>query len=379
MVKDYMDHPVRLSFAIMAHPRRKARAEALARRLDLPADAVAFDPEPEGAPSGMRAARVAWSRVDPTATHHLVLQDDVTVPNGFLAALSAVVAAHPESAIMLCAEWSSRTGQATRAAALLGYRYCALHNSSLWAAGVVLPADHARTLSHQLESMGGERDSAALLAYARSHGMKIITPVPSLIQHDAAEQVSSWHRTTDQGPRRAAVYLDTVGADLFQGHTEVLRMKSVPLIPADHLSAFVSVDDGSGKWRLHRATDYRGNDYIAALGETQESLTALFNAEYDRLDLGDIDRWVAKPFLLQVWISCFLLGQEMNVIPRAAAMDERVARAASQSMIAGPLKRILPVEALDHLPTASTHFVNAALRYGRGFRPSPKESRKQRA
>ncbi len=85
---------IRLSAAVMAHPKRTEMVESLLAELDRPVPVV-WDQCNDRHETGLRALLAA----DPDATHHLVIQDDA-VPCGDLlagmeAALAHVPAGHP--------------------------------------------------------------------------------------------------------------------------------------------------------------------------------------------------------------------------------------------------------------------------------------------
>ncbi|OUE22496.1 hypothetical protein BFL34_00021 [Clavibacter michiganensis] len=356
-----------LSIAIMAHPSRRESAESLASALGLSDDSIVYDPDPGGVPSGVRTARLAWGRASSRSTHHVVLQDDVTVPDGFLRSLEAAVASRPTSAIMLCSEWSTRTGQLARAAAFVGSAWAELSNSSLWAAGVVLPSEHAIAFADELRREEGERDSAALWRYASRSDLRIETPVPSLIQHDAHVQRSSWHRTSDQGPRRAAVFVERSSPASYSGGTETLRLDAIPYLPTDRLSAFVSRRSPSGSWELLRATDLEaGSDYIGRYGLTQESISAEFNASFPSFEAMGLVRHVGKAYLLQTWITALLLGESLRAAGHAETAAGPAADAAARTMVAGSLKRVLPADSIEELLQQEPSFVLDAVRRGQG-------------
>ncbi|MFE0427438.1 hypothetical protein [Streptomyces sp. NPDC058953] len=69
----------RVSSAVMTHPVRRAQAQELCDRLGL--GGLAMDPEPDGPPSALRTALVAWSRIADGATHQLFIQDDFPAPD----------------------------------------------------------------------------------------------------------------------------------------------------------------------------------------------------------------------------------------------------------------------------------------------------------
>lgn len=87
---------VRLSVAVMAHPKRAEMVEDLLTRLDRPAEVV-WDQVNDRHETGLRSLLAA----DPSATHHLVVQDDALPCEDLVAgaerALSHVPAGHPVS------------------------------------------------------------------------------------------------------------------------------------------------------------------------------------------------------------------------------------------------------------------------------------------
>ena len=112
-----MSAGLRISCAVMTHPRRAEAARRLAGALPELAPAVVVDPYPEGPPSTLRTSLAAWAAVPGWATHHLVLQDDAEPRPGLVGALTALVGARPEEALSLFCEWGSATATM---AALLG-------------------------------------------------------------------------------------------------------------------------------------------------------------------------------------------------------------------------------------------------------------------
>lgn len=107
-----------VSSAVMTHPVRLAQAQDLAERLRL--DGLALDPAPEGPPSALRTALVAWSAAAPEASHHLVVQDDVDAPAELLEIVTGAAARFPDEALVFYTNWHARNGAAARLAALAG-------------------------------------------------------------------------------------------------------------------------------------------------------------------------------------------------------------------------------------------------------------------
>jgi hypothetical protein len=85
----------RLSVAIMADPRRAALVPGIVDRLDRD-PAVVWDRIRNRWDTGRRA----WLAADPSATHHLVLQDDAIVCRDLVAGLEAALEYVPAEAIV---------------------------------------------------------------------------------------------------------------------------------------------------------------------------------------------------------------------------------------------------------------------------------------
>ncbi|WP_218922737.1 hypothetical protein [Streptomyces vietnamensis] len=107
-----------LSSAVMTHPVRLAQAKELVARLGL--DHLVVDPDPDGPPSALRTALLAWAAADPGAGHHLVVQDDVDAPAELLEIVARAAARFPDEALVHYTNRHARNGAAARLAALDG-------------------------------------------------------------------------------------------------------------------------------------------------------------------------------------------------------------------------------------------------------------------
>jgi hypothetical protein len=97
-------------------PCRKPSTSPARLRLD----GLAIDSDPEGPPSALRTALVAWSAVIPGASHHLVVQNDVDAAVELLEIVARAAARFPEEALVFYTNWHARNGAAARLAALAG-------------------------------------------------------------------------------------------------------------------------------------------------------------------------------------------------------------------------------------------------------------------
>ncbi|TLP58646.1 hypothetical protein [Microbispora triticiradicis] len=203
----------RISVAVMYHPARGDRipriAEACAPLRLVPVP----DPDPGSFPSPLRTAKRAWAAWSPDATHHLVLQDDVLLVDGFSAHLRAAVAACPDDALALYAHWNSPyNSYAIRQAATGGASWARLVPGE-WVPtqGLVLPVGLAKELGDYLAGVPDHvrDDDTVIDLFLRERDRRVLVTVPHLLDHD---EVASVAGNLDHGVRRATVLLP--GADL---------------------------------------------------------------------------------------------------------------------------------------------------------------------
>ncbi|NMF30389.1 hypothetical protein [Cellulosimicrobium aquatile] len=175
-----------LSVVVMHHPAR-GDVSALVRAC-APLDVrVVEDPDPEGPPSPLRTAKRAWAAVAPGATHHLVLQDDVTPVAGFAELVRRAVRARPRHAVALYSNWNSpRNAYLVRAAAAAGQAWAPLgHDEWVPTLGLVLPADGARRLAAHLATLPDDArdDDEAVVAFCARERYPVVATLPHLLEH----------------------------------------------------------------------------------------------------------------------------------------------------------------------------------------------------
>ncbi|MET3977279.1 hypothetical protein [Cellulosimicrobium sp. 4261] len=175
-----------LSVVVMHHPAR-GDVSGLVRAC-APLDVrVVEDPDPDGPPSPLRTAKRAWAAVAPDATHHLVLQDDVTPVAGFAALVRRAVRARPRHAVALYSNWNSpRNAYLVRAAAAAGQAWAPLgHDEWVPTLGLVLPADGARRLAAHLATLPDDArdDDEAVVTFCAREGYPVVATLPHLLEH----------------------------------------------------------------------------------------------------------------------------------------------------------------------------------------------------
>jgi len=177
----------RIGLAVMYHPARTSQAKALAEQCSPLGPRLVADPDPHGLSSPLRTAKLAWASYDPSATHHLVLQDDVTLTKDFVAHLTTVVAQLPSHGIVLYVNQGSlRNSYLARRAAAAGMRWAEVSKSEyVPTLGFLLPTAHAQRLAAHLLTFPDEYrdDDEAVTIYCKSNNVSVVAVVPNLIEH----------------------------------------------------------------------------------------------------------------------------------------------------------------------------------------------------
>lgn len=203
---------VRLSGAVMAHPRRIGRATALAGAAGPEPLAVVLDPEPDGPSTGLRTAIRAWSSVPAGSTHHLVLEDDARPCRGFFEHAARASAAAPDAAIAFYANWCARSGAAVRLGALAGARLVRPPAEYTPTVALLLPASLGAGFADYAHGCPDRwPDDVLMDRYLRAACVTTYVTVPNLVQHGELPSVSD---NDHHGLRLSACYADPPpGAD----------------------------------------------------------------------------------------------------------------------------------------------------------------------
>nr|WP_052478708.1 hypothetical protein [Kibdelosporangium sp. MJ126-NF4]CEL20154.1 hypothetical protein [Kibdelosporangium sp. MJ126-NF4]CTQ97379.1 hypothetical protein [Kibdelosporangium sp. MJ126-NF4] len=198
---------MKFSIAIMHHPDRAAQAAAVQAACAPLAARIVADPDPHGIPSPLRTAKKAWAAVDPDATHHLVLQDDVTLTDGFAGHIHRAVAAQPAAAITLYVNWhSTPNSYFVRRAVEAGAAWAPLFDAFVPTLGLVLPTHQARALAEYLAGIPDDirHDDRVIAEFCRQRGIPVLAAVPHLLEHGALRSIAG---NELDGERHATVFL----------------------------------------------------------------------------------------------------------------------------------------------------------------------------
>lgn len=330
-----MTSGIRLSTAIMTHPARQDRARALAEAVAGLNPVIVVDQG--GGTGNLGAALRAWAAVGQDATHHLVLQDDVTPCGRFAARVHDAVSAQPSAAISLFCEWGSRTAGLVRVAARRGWAWARAVDMYTPSQGLVLPRQAALDFA-ALEDVGGA-DDQALVQYLRRRQITNLVTVPHLVEHDD--------------------HLSLTGNG-YQG----LR-HAVCLPEGDEATDFATPVAGEGltrvpyaSWmRTHAEWFYCGAraDLYTWLGDFADTrlpeglrkadLTGLFLADLGEATSPALSTAVSELALFEYWTVHFALG-----LTEAESLPERPGRhaeAAFGTAFPGLFRRHLPAATTD--------------------------------
>jgi hypothetical protein len=206
-----------ISVAVMCHPARRERVADLVTALYPLRPRLVWDPDPGAGPSPLRTAKLAWSDVGPGATHHLVLQDDVTLVPDFAWHLAELVTLREKDAIAFYVNWNSpHNAYHVRCAAVAGSAWAPLTLRE-WVPtlGLVLPAEAARGLGAYLKQHPDSfRDEDELVAeYCQEAGLSVVAAVPHLLEHGTGPSVAG---NDAHGQRKATVFAGQ--AHIPEGH-----------------------------------------------------------------------------------------------------------------------------------------------------------------
>jgi hypothetical protein len=319
------------------------------------------DPEPEGAPSTLRSARLAWDAVAPGATHHLVLQDDAVPCDGFRAQLSAAVESQPEAAVSLFVSWGSRLSYAVRLAALCGFSWTEVVERYMPTVALVMPAAPARDMASFLRGAQGT-DDEAVLSYLSQTGLPAYATVPSLVDHRDLPSLTGH----DSGGIRRAACMVSSSEPYAKWNTGVLRPAAVPFL-TDHTGRafchFVRETPGlvGEVVRAPRLLRERG----LPAGSLWQTMAEFLHGPGTEL-LADTVGW---GFLYELWMTAHLLGGlALEHHPGGQGsqdmLDAPLARTALSTMGRGALRRLVPFRQLETLEEYLTPLLLAGVRAG---------------
>ena len=347
------------SAAIMTHPSRLDYARSIASRLPGIGVELAVDPDPGARPSTVRTARRAFGASTSEATHHLVLQDDVLMTDGFLRVLEEAVVMRPEAALSLFAEWGSRTAYLARWATSIGVNFVPVFNPYMPMQAIVLPCPLAVDLSAYLETdvSDEEPDDRAVLRFLTKVDAQRLVVVPNLVEHlDFPSLVGN----SDQGERRSVCA--ALSGDFPVFGPDVLPLpKFLPFFAWTSGDAVV-IDTANDVPSAHRPS----GDALSSWGLSAVDQSEEYESSLDLLD--EEPRQVDQRLLKGVWQTAVALGavQEAawpGTIERVLGTD-KFATESLFTLAPGALRRFVDVSVFMKHKAAVTTWLRAAMRLG---------------
>ncbi|MFI6304564.1 hypothetical protein ACIBCH_22045 [Amycolatopsis thailandensis] len=337
---------IRLSGAVMAHPRRREAAEELARLDPAGALRVVLDPEPDGPPTALRTARLAWSSVPGDATHFLVLQDDVELADGFFEHARKAAERLPDDAVAFYANWNSRNGAAVRMAAAAGASWATAVNEYAPCVAMMLPAAVARGYAAYSDAhTDGWPCDVIMFRYLKSIGVPIRIAVPNTVQHSGLPSVAG---NDAHGLRRSSCF-SAVAPSSVDG--VIAEPEVIPF--HKHVTSECAVR-GDGYW------DYLGTERLLRRSgiSPQECRTGFERGE----DLSE-GAW-------QTWLTAFAMG-----LSSVDAVESEALALALASVGPGGLCDQLTASEIETITASHNEVAVKAFAAGRARAARPRRSR----
>lgn len=361
-----MSRDIQVSTVVMAHPDRRHQAEQLQRRhrdLDIQ---IVLDPDPHAGPATLRTATLAWSTVREGATHHLVLQEDVQLCEGFTAAMYQALRVAPEGAIALHSNWVMASAQAVRLAAFTGASWAPVIDSWVPTQALVLPAGTARRFAGYAERYDGDKpDNQALHEFITDEGLRSYISVPNLVEHRPSQSLLL--NDLFHGVRNSVAF--PLGHDL--GHEPFNTTVALPPAVAHMgLGDFEALCHYEPLGTTQRTT-LNINHVLFPAGMTTRELEEAFASDLDYHPEA-VRTGFGPSMLFQFWLTSFTQGviaRGMVAQTDATTFDKQLetapwARLALGTFAASALRKTLPRHRIEEVAAQITPLCIRGMRFG---------------
>ncbi|MBW6436429.1 hypothetical protein KZ829_22060 [Actinoplanes hulinensis] len=307
----------------MHHPARGDAAGPIVEACRPLSARIVTDPAPGGVRSPLRTAKVAWAAIAEGATHHLVLQDDARLCDGFARHVRDAIAHRPDNGIALYTDWASpQNSYLTRLAAVAGSPWAPLSPME-WtpALAFLLPTATARELAGYLAPIPDEvtDDDQMIARFCRERRVPLLAAVPHLVDNRGMPTLITGHggrhhATVWAAPPAPAAAHWNIGAEIDEALAARSRYRS-------HDEYVVQVKDSRCSIRLLRPhTGEPGGNEFCWYWQDWCDLIGVSDREVAAGLAGHLDGWSghrppARP-AVEIWAAGYLLGLDAAAVRR---------------------------------------------------------------
>jgi hypothetical protein len=345
-----------LSGSVLTHPARGDAASGVLAQAPPDALYVITDPDPAGPPTVIRTALAAWESIPPSATHHLIVQDDMLLAGTLFERVRMAIEAMPRAALALFSLWDSRNGAAVRLGALSGARWVGTVNEYTPCAALILPRAVASGYVDYVRRHPRTWPEDILMhRYLRSVNVPCLVSVPNLAEH---QDVPSIAGNGFRGPRRSACFLRS---DRPGGREErsLTGLTAVPFFKNGVAQCVVRIEGTTPARWLHLDT----LDYLRGLGVRSRHLQPR---------LGRRTSGIAPSVVTGTWLTAYAMGMVTRNATQDA--DPEVVAEALRTIAAGGMSHDSPAWRISDVQGTLAEVAELAVGAGRDAAPRPRRS-----
>ncbi|MBB5159536.1 hypothetical protein [Saccharopolyspora phatthalungensis] len=303
----------------------------------------------------MRTALAAWRSIEPEATHHLVVQDDMILSDGLVERARRAASAMPDAALSFFSIWDSRNGGAVRLGALAGARWVAAASEYTPSAVLLLPRSVAAGFVEFAERRTDTwPDDILMRQYLREAGVASYVSVPNAAEHADLPSISG---NRFRGPRKSVCWPDE---DATSDEDALLTgMSVIPFYKLGKAQCSVRMSDTQPP-RWH---DIPTERYLASVGLPRTRLEREFTPS------GRCDAAIEW----QVWLTGLAMGVVRHIDPGVSLVnphgvcpDPKVVAEAIRTIGPGGLCHNTPAGKLAQVSEILAEVAERGIRAGAG-------------
>ncbi|MGH3873769.1 MAG: hypothetical protein ACRDSR_20070 [Pseudonocardiaceae bacterium] len=342
-----------LSGSVLTHPARGDAASHVVAQAPPGALSVVTDPLPSGPPTVLRTALAAWEAIPPSATHHLIVQDDMRLSAAMFERARLAIEARPEAALALFSLWDSRNGGAVRLGVLSGARWVTAVNEYTPCTALILPRAVAAGYADYVRSHPWTWPEDIMMSrYLRAANVPCLIAAPNLVEHDDVPSIAG---NSFRGPRRSACFVPSDrpgGEDRVNTGTPV-----VPFFKNGRAQCVVRLDGSEPARWLHLDTA----DHLSGSGVPDHDLTPR---------LGRLTRTLDPQALLGTWLTGYALGRQTSGAGRD--IDPAAVTEALRTIAVGGMSHYAPAQQISDTQEQLAEVAALAVEAGRTTVPRPR-------